>query len=357
MNEVNRLRVRSLMRRAAAVAYGGLALGVWACGDSTGPDDVSRDAESSSSSSGSGGSGSGSSGSGSSGSGSSGSSGGAEGGAAGSSSGDASSGDGASREDASSDGGLSDRTLSDSPSGDATANDAPVSDASEAGPDSSAGDSARDSSPDQTAADGSDAGQVTPVELCPVLDNDWSLPAADAASCATQTITAVCPDRLDSWSLDIVTDYGTGNVATDCRISSMFTLMTNSDISQYSNDLLYWTLAFFGCPAQPSVDSGSFQYGLIPRSLASHVFTTADLQLLSSFYVQAVQQAITVDQGLPDLTATQYAQINAQLAAWAAEVPDTQPSSVYSFGSCATDAGTESSSSDAADSGDADQGG
>jgi hypothetical protein len=247
--------------------------------------------------------------------------------------------------------------LSDSPSEDATTKDAAESDASDAEPDASVGDSARDAGADQTAADGGDAAQVTPVELCPVLDNDWGLSTDAAASCATQTITAACPDRLDSWSLNIVSDYGTGNVATDCRISSMFTLMSNSDISQYSNDLLYWTLAFFGCPAQPSVDAGPFQYGLIPRSLASHVFTTADLQLLSSFYVQAVQQAITVDQALPDLTATQYAQINAQLAAWAAEVPDTQPSSVYSFDSCATDAGSESSSSDSGDGADADDGG
>jgi hypothetical protein len=198
--------------------------------------------------------------------------------------------------------------------------------------------------------------------MCELFDQEYQI-ATDAGGCTTST-GPQCPDRQFNWSADFVTEFAIGNAAMDCHIAGIFPTDPTL-LNDYSNDLIAWTLQFFGCPfANPTVDAGPYGFGLIPRNLAGNtIFTMGDLQLLSSYYVQAVEAALAapcstpagcssspVTNPLPPLTQGdggtpgQLEQVNAMLNYLASQVPGTNPSTTtYTFDSCAPDGGTDAS--------------
>jgi hypothetical protein len=248
----------------------------------------------------------------------------------------------------------------DSASNDVTVNDAPANDgATDAKKDVASNDAPSDTSSDSTLTDsasdaggdvaseaavdsGPDAVAPAPLQMCLMLDGDWGILPPDGgepSGCATQTGTT-CPDRVSAWGNNFMLDYLTGALNTDCRISSGFLGWSMNDLNQYQADVTDFALSLFGCPLS-GLEAGPYAFSLIPQQLASHQWTSADLKLLSDLYVAAVQVAITSDQGLPDLTTQQYADINAQLAYLASQVPGVLQSSAYSFNMCPADAGSD----------------
>src|SRR5262249_2242304 len=117
------------------------------------------------------------------------------------------------------------------------------------------------------------------------------------------------------------------------------------DQPNFGNLLLGFTVKLFGCP-DPAADPTPFAFGLIPPEQSGRVFTTADLALLSSLYVDSVAISLqapnfadpSVTPPFPDLTPEQLAQLRANLAQLAMSVTGTQTSSGYSDSTC-SDAG------------------
>jgi hypothetical protein len=134
-------------------------------------------------------------------------------------------------------------------------------------------------------------------------------------------------------------DDGMGN---DCRVNAIGgpPVLNATDVLDYQNQLTAWTLAFFGCP-EPGADLGPFSgFGLIPKPLSGHAFTTADAQLLEDLFVASIDQALS-DTGASMLTVDQTTQVRASLASWATALGPTV-SSAYSYAdptSCALDGG------------------
>jgi hypothetical protein len=375
MNEGYRMRKHSLLFRSAAVAAcTGLLATMWACtGDDSSPgDDGGGSSSSSSGSSGSSSSSGGSSGSSSGGTvGSSSSSGGSS--SSGSSSGAGGSSGGSA--DAGRDSGSS-SSSSGSSSGSSGANGG--SDASN----EAASDAARDSTVADSTVDGNGGDVVTAdandgaadagrdqLAWCPSLDITFADYNPDGgvgpAICATETPNGLCPqERADTWANNVVGIAGDflNLLYADCRIEAMGAppVITSTEGADYLNQVTIWTLAFFGCP-DPTQDLGPFNgFGLIPKSLSGHTFTTADVRLLEDMYVAGINQALT-DNGSPILTVDQTTQVRASLVSWAASVLPT-PSSTYSYSdpsTCASDGGAvvDAAGSDGGTDGSTDAGG
>ncbi|MDP9149858.1 MAG: hypothetical protein M3O36_07980 [Myxococcota bacterium] len=236
---------------------------------------------------------------------------------------------------------------------DAAPADATVSEASSDAP--STGSLDAGSSTDARVPEAEAAGPVTipSVQMCGVLDSDWGI-TSDAAGCETASPNA-CPDRASNWASAILTNFS-GAMSSDCRISQMTMppSLSTSQSTDYGNDLLAFTMDFFGCP-QPGNDAGAVTFGLIPAPLWSQVFTTTDLQVLTQLYAGAVVQALS-DQSAPALSTSQLDAINAKLQALAATVPGTVTSSTLTYDTCAPDAGTEAGGDGGAADGAADSG-
>ena len=204
--------------------------------------------------------------------------------------------------------------------------DAAVSDAGSV--DSAPGDAgqsdalAQADAPDSTTtADAADAAMpLAPLALCAALDTRWGEASADRAA---------------SWANDIMNEYATEQGG-DCRIANMGNSLTQSQGTDYSNELIAWTLHFFGCAEN---DAGALNFsGPIPPALSNHVFTTADLKVLADLYTSSVVTAISNVGGTP-LSSDQINQINAQLAGLAAATPGVLTSDTYTFGNCISDGG------------------
>ena len=251
--------------------------------------------------------------------------------------------------------------------GDSTTADATTGDAAT---DATGGDGGGEASASDAGADvGVDAG--TPFQWCPYLDVTYALvtdAGAEPAACATQTI-AGCPDRLGNntfgqgWAspiLDvfdppptisgIAADFlallgGNGLTGTpgDCRIDAMAgpQTLTNQQVTDYTNQVGFWTLALFGCP-DPTQSTGPSGFGLIPAPVATHAFTTADMQLLEDMYIAGINQSLTdnnmINGGPTQLTAAQEAEIRAKIATEEAAFAPT-PSPIYSWSTCPVDGG------------------
>jgi hypothetical protein len=167
-----------------------------------------------------------------------------------------------------------------------------------------------------------------PLTFCPALDAAF-LGENGGAACTAIT-TPACPDRLDTWDFEIVIDYAVA-VTSDCRFGNLG-LTTSDQVASYLNDLLAFTLELFGCPAQ-GLQSGPLTDRLIPSVLASHTFTTADLQGLSDVYVAAFSQAFA-DFGLPAPTAAQVSALRAQLTYLQSKVPNKTTGTTFSLSTC-----------------------
>jgi len=174
-----------------------------------------------------------------------------------------------------------------------------------------------------------------PLDLCPLFDSEF-IGVDGGAACAHVT-TDTCPDRVDTWDISIVLNFAI-SVSGDCRFGQWAPpLLTASDVATYLNDLLAFTLQFFGCPEEPGT-TGPLTFGLIPAALAGDRFTTADLDALSDAYFAAVQQALA-DNGSPPLTNEQAFLVQSKLHRLARRVPNTAVSPQFNFSTCAADAG------------------
>lgn len=173
-----------------------------------------------------------------------------------------------------------------------------------------------------------------PLDLCPLFDAA-AIGVDGGAACAHVT-TDTCPDRVDTWDTEILFGF-VGPVSSGCQFGQWSEgLLTPSDVATYLNDLLSFTLQFFGCPVEPGT-TGPLTYGLIPAALAGDRFTTADLDVLSDTYLAAVQQMLA-ENGAPPLTADQAALVAARLHRLARRVPNTVVSRQLNFSTCAPDA-------------------
>ncbi|MGD0676739.1 MAG: hypothetical protein ABSC94_15100 [Polyangiaceae bacterium] len=215
--------------------------------------------------------------------------------------------------------------------------------------------------PTPDASSEADAGPPE-LQMCETLDAIWGI-QTDAGGCDTET-TGACPDRADNWVAGIEDSFGTCALATppdqasqdspsDCRVFEIFNATENGGVltddeqnDWVQNTLPAFILAFFGCP-QVGADAGPLAYGLIPGALSSHVFTTADLTLISSYFSTSVQQAVSGAGGT--LTQDQIAAINAQLAYLQTTVSSVD-STQYSYGDTCSDAGTDAAPDAGSDS-------
>lgn len=264
-----------------------------------------------------------------------------------------------------------DSTTPDSTVTDAPSNDAPADAPKEAEPADAHADAPADSSPGDSsttsdaAADAADAGSSGDMlALCPFLDTN-AFDDQDGGQCVnfTDPNNASCPDRIGTWSSEFTNDFelslpmtmSDGTMQPDCRIyNSVFAPIFGNQtlIQDYSNQLLAFNVDLFGCPAVGSDAGVTGGYGLIPGPLVNHVFTSADTDLLSSLYLQSVENDIINNGGTDPLTQGQIDAITAELARRAATLPGYHVSTAYSDPSaCAADAGSDSPSSDASDAG------
>jgi hypothetical protein len=171
---------------------------------------------------------------------------------------------------------------------------------------------------------------IAPLALCPLLDLNF-LGESQGSACDLVSSPDCTENRVDTWSNAIALDYALG-AANDCHFGGWAGLLTGGDVADWLNGLLAFNLYFFGCPATGTV-TGPLAFQLVPPALASHTWTTADLNLLSTFYSAGVAQALS-DNGSPPLTAAQAAAVNAQLAALVAAFPNKVTSSNFTFSTC-----------------------
>jgi hypothetical protein len=278
-------------------------------------------------------------------------------------SGEASS-DASSSAEASSDASASGEASSDASSSDASSSGIGDSSTNDALPDSNAGDAFSQPSPDAAASGGggdADASPPPQLEMCQTLDVLWGIntdAGADAGGCDTMTSDA-CPDRVDAWVGDIEDAFGEGPATTDCRTFEMFLttdeggVLSSDQQDDWENGTLpLFILDFFGCPV-PGADAGALaSYGVIPAALVDHVFTSADLSLVSLYFSQAVQAAVA-NLGAGSLTGDQIAAIDARLAYLQTTVSYVN-SPRYSLADTCPEAGPDASSDDASADGGSD---
>jgi hypothetical protein len=273
--------------------------------------------------------------------------------------------DASSSTEASSDASSSTEASSDASSSDASSTGIGDSSTNDALPDSNAGDAFSQPSPDATAEGGGGDADASPpppqLEMCKTLDVLWGIQSdagADAGGCDTMTSQA-CPDRLDAWVPDIEDAFGGGPATTDCRTFEMFfttdeggVLSPDQQDDWENGTLPLFILDFFGCP-EPGVDAGALaSYGVIPAALVDHVFTSADLSLVSLYFSQAVQAAVA-NLGAGSLTGDQIAAIDARLAYLQTTVSYVD-SPRYSLADTCPEAGPDASSDDASADGGSD---
>jgi hypothetical protein len=197
--------------------------------------------------------------------------------------------------------------------------------------------------------------------MCKTLDVLWGIQSdagADAGGCDTMSSQS-CPDRLDAWVADIEDAFGGGPATTDCRVFQIFAdtdeggvLSADQQNDWIDNTLPAFVFNFFGCP-EAGVDAGALaSYGVIPAALVDHVFTSADLSLVSLYFSQAVQAAVA-NLGAGSLTGDQIAAIDARLAYLQTTVSYVN-SSQYSISDTCPEAGPDASSDGASTDGGSD---
>jgi hypothetical protein len=85
-------------------------------------------------------------------------------------------------------------------------------------------------------------------------------------------------------------------------------------------------------------------FGLIPAAIANLTYTTADLNLLSAYWSQAIQNAVVNNFGaIGSLTGEQILAINAELACQVSITPGVVNSSKYNHNVC-SDGGSDGGS-------------
>jgi len=178
----------------------------------------------------------------------------------------------------------------------------------------------------EAVADADVQANLPSLMLCGELDKRWGNP----------------DDRLTTWADAIAFSY---LIALDgeCRIRDLVVPLSEDEQINYVNHMLGWTLEFFGCPSEMT-DASTLTYGLTETG-TDHVFTTADMDLLSSLFVGALEQAVS-EAGADALSEAQLAAIREQLAALASMKSAVVKSDLYTLEACTpSDAGADAGSS------------
>jgi hypothetical protein len=241
--------------------------------------------------------------------------------------------------------------MADSTAADSSAVDGSIVDG--AGSDAGTTDAPTDSAPTDSAASGdgamgdgettdgattdaSDAAPPQPLALCAAFDSRFLLNEADAGTANAEA------DRTTAWAYSIYDNFfnETGAyIGGECSFSGFTLAVTSTSDSgnAYSVFLDSWIQQFLGCPI--AGDAGTLAYGLLPSELAGHVYTTADLNKLSSDFVDGIINTLSCAgdclsgaNTLPDggtlanvapLTDQQVASIRAELAYLQSQVSTT----------------------------------
>ena len=164
------------------------------------------------------------------------------------------------------------------------------------------------------------------------LDSGFGL--SEPSSCDLVSSPDCAFDRASVWGAETALDFAL-LIFADCRFGQWFSgsgALTETDIVTYVNDLISFTLYFFGCPAT-GTEAGPLTFQLIPSAFAGRTFTTADVAALSAAYSSAIDQALS-DFGGPPLTQAQVTAINNQLSFLAGRVPNLVTSSTFSASTC-----------------------
>jgi hypothetical protein len=143
---------------------------------------------------------------------------------------------------------------------------------------------------DGATTDASDAAAPQPLALCAAFDSRFLLNEADAGVAAAESA------RTQAWAFSIYDNFfnETGAyIGGDCSFSGFTLAVTNSSDmgGPYITFLDSWIQQFLGCPT--TEDAGALAYGLLPPELAGHLYTTADLNKLSSDFVDAINNTLT----------------------------------------------------------------
>jgi hypothetical protein len=179
---------------------------------------------------------------------------------------------------------------------------------------------------DSGGADGEAGASPQPLALCTIFDSKFGIDETDAGTAEAEH------NRTSAWAFDVGDNFinSTGGyVGGDCSFSGFADAVSGlSDMGLgYTDFLNGWIQQFLGCPVVGN-DGGALTFGLVPADLAppGHVYTTADLDKLSSDFVDAINNTIACggdcinipDGGnlanVPPLTGTQIASIQAELA-------------------------------------------
>jgi hypothetical protein len=204
------------------------------------------------------------------------------------------------------------------------------------------------------------------------MDSRFLLDEADASAAAAEFA------RSQAWAFDIYDNFfnQTGAyIGVDCSFSGFTLAVANSadNGAAYNAYLDSWIQQFMGCPIVE--EAGALSYGLLPSELAGHVYTTADLNELSSIFVDGINNSLAcagdcignADGGveppsLAPLTPEQIASIRAELAYLQSQVstslvdsgsfsfsadPSCDPSTSCMALCPSPDAGTDAGTSDA----------
>jgi hypothetical protein len=154
-------------------------------------------------------------------------------------------------------------------------------------------DSTTDATADGTTTDAptdaSDGGPPEPLALCTLFDSRFLLNEADASTGGAESA------RSSSWAFDIYNNFfnRTGAyVAGNCSLSGFTLAVANSSDNgaAYNDYLDSWIQQFLGCPVVE--EAGALSYGLLPSELAGHVYTTADLNQLSSDFIDGINNTL-----------------------------------------------------------------
>jgi hypothetical protein len=222
-----------------------------------------------------------------------------------------------------------------------TGTDGHVADSS--APDGNAGDAGNPGEAGNSG-DAGDAGpQPVALNLCGTFDAMWpaGLPRADAHSWPTEFIQGANPGTEGYQSL----------IYADCAVEDLMAQVPAQDLGPWLTQLEEFEYQLFGCP-DPSADAGSIGFALVPPNLYGQPLTSADLDRLSDWYLEAVIQAV-IDQAVTQesypldasyapalLTAQQIESIRQALAAAQTLYPNIVVSTSFSDSMCiAADAG------------------
>jgi hypothetical protein len=221
-----------------------------------------------------------------------------------------------------------------------------------------------DARPEATEAEAAAPASCVPLNLCDTFDQIFGIvpDGGEPAICATET-TGACgvpgSSREDTWGTAVVDAFGGGVAGTDCNIDALFNttesggLLTDDEQNNYPNQLTAFALSFLGCPIVTSSGDGGAEagapplppFGLIPIGITSLTYTTADLNLLSAYWSQAIQNAVVTNfeiNGGPvsSLTGEQIIAINAALACQVSITAGVVNSSRYNHNVC-SDGGSD----------------